>query len=59
MDFQTKHIEYAGTSHLNASNNKPYIYQATRKIAYTAFIETDEVLYNDWGIPMPEYDTIT
>lgn len=59
MDFQNKYIEYAGTSHLNASNNKPYEYQATRKIAYTAFVETDEVLFNDWGIPMPEYDSIT
>lgn len=59
MDFQTKYIEYAGTKHLNPSNNKGYDYQATRKVAYTAFVETDEVLFNDWGIPMPEYDELS
>lgn len=33
-----------------------FAYMPKRRIRYTVFVEPDEVLHRDWGIPMPQYD---
>ena len=40
------------TEHFEALNGN-FPYMSKRRVRYTAFVETDSVLHNEWGIPMP------
>ena len=66
LSLKTKEEEAYETSHVGYAGNKKsfprvgtFDYQITRKVAYTAFVETDQVLHDDWGVPMPQYDEAT
>lgn len=57
-EYETQNVGYAG-SKKNFPGVDNFDYQITRKVAYTAFVETDEVLANDWGVPAPAYNEET
>ena len=48
-----------GTKELFEGEGNKYPFMEKRRIRYTAFIEPDEVLNQEWGIPMPDYDDHT
>lgn len=56
-EYETDHLSYAGQKKYFTSYN--FDYQLTRSIKYTAFIETDKVLHDDWGIDEPQYNEET
>lgn len=53
-EYETENLSYSGTTTRFVEYD--FDYMDKRLVAYTAFIETDEVLHNDWGIDMPIYD---
>lgn len=59
-DFERSQLHNAGNI-LIYSNNENAEYMTTRKVGYTAFVETDKVFHDDWEIPEPnvEGETIT
>ena len=60
--YEEEHSAYAGSKVYESTTNNNYDYQATRNVAFTAFVEPDEVFYNDWGVELPnvaEDGTIT
>ena len=48
-----------GTKELFEGQGGKFPFMEKRRIRYTAFIEPDEVLNQEWGIPMPDYDDHT
>lgn len=56
--YENLTVGYAGSKKTTA-NFGNFDYQLTRKVAYTAFVETDEVLAKEWGVPAPVYNEET
>lgn len=56
--YENLTVGYAGSKKTTA-NFGNFDYQLTRKVAYTAFVETDEVLAEEWGVPAPVYNEET
>ena len=54
-EFEKEHLTNAGTIKTSDGIAGKFSYQSKRAIGYTAFVEPDEVLNADWGIPMPNY----
>lgn len=48
-----------GTKEFFEGQGGKYPFMDKRRIRYTAFIEPDEVLNREWGIPMPDYNVQT
>lgn len=57
-EYLTTYANEVGTA-VKFPNVADFTFMETRYIKYTAFVETDSVLFNDWGIPLPEYDETT
>ena len=57
--FEKAHLSHAGENQSLSGVSNNFAYQTKRYIGYTAFVEPDEVLNSDWGIPMPQYDEAT
>lgn len=55
-EFEKEHLTNAGTTKTSDGIVGNFTYQTKRAIGYTAFVETDQVLNADWGIPMPIYE---
>jgi len=54
-EYETANLSYAGTTHIyQTDGNISAPYQEKRYINYTAFIETDDVFKNDWGIDIAD-----
>ena len=52
--YETEHLNDAGTTKLFGSAKFPYMEK--RAVGYTAFVETDDALVNDWQCPAPVVD---
>ena len=57
--FEKANLLHAGEIKSLAGVSNDFEYQSKRYQGFTAFVEPDEVLNSDWGIPMPEYDEST
>lgn len=45
-----------GTKEYFEGEGGKYPFMSKRRVRYTAFVEPDQVLHDEWGIPLPEYD---
>lgn len=57
--YVTQHADRIGSSEFFEGEGSKYPFMDKRRIRYTAFVETDDVLHNEWGVPMPIYDEKT
>lgn len=55
-EYEKEHLSHAGENKNLEGVGNNFTYQAKRYIGYTAFVESDDVLNQDWGIPMPQYN---
>ena len=52
-DYLRTYASRLGTTEYFAAEGSNYPFMDKRRVRYTAFVETDDVLHNEWGIPMP------
>lgn len=58
-EYEKAYLSHAGENQSLSGVSNNFAYQTKRYVGYTAFVEPDEVLNSDWGIPMPEYNEDT
>lgn len=54
-EYETEHIDYAGST-VKSPNFGTYNYRDKRVVSFTAFVEPDNVLQEEWGVPAPVLD---
>ena len=52
-DFEKANLTHAGEKKTHSAINGSFEYQSKRLLGYTAFVEPDQVLQDEWGIPAP------
>lgn len=58
-EYIRKHAQRIGTQEFFEGQGGKYPFMDKRHIRYTAFMEPDEVLNREWGVPMPVYNEQT
>lgn len=53
-EYENDNLDNAGTTSRFASHD--FEFMEKRAIGYTAFVETNDVFYQDWGVELPTYN---